>query len=153
MMVPSRGPPVRHSLLMSTKPVNTRTTTATRAGCIWHEVGHKTPFPGCGSRNATGDPDPTYSSWTPRACCRQDLCHSAASLYEQGFHHRPTGDSLQNCGQASDSQLFTSWVNPEQESWPCHVCPWAVRMVTVRSVSRTIRDWVVVRRRCRIQDH
>jgi len=28
-----------------------------------------------------------------------------------------------NYGQASDSQLFTSWVSPEQEPRPCHVCP------------------------------
>ena len=38
--VPSRGPPVRHSLQMSTKPVTTRATTATRAGCVRHGVGH-----------------------------------------------------------------------------------------------------------------
>ena len=43
-------------------------------------------------------------------------------------------------------------VNSEQESRPCHVCPRAVGMVTGRSVSRTIRDWVVARRRRRIQD-
>ena len=53
---------------------------------------------------------------------------------------------MHNCRQASDSQLITSWVSPEQESRPCHVCPWAVGMVTGRSVSRPIRDWVVVHR-------
>ena len=37
--MPSRGPPVRHSLQMSTKPVTTRATTATRAGCVRHGVG------------------------------------------------------------------------------------------------------------------
>ena len=99
--------------------------------------------------------DPTYC--TPaehrRAHCKQDLCHWAASLQEQGFHHRPTGDPLHNCRQASDSQLFTSCVSPEQEPRSCHVCPRAVGMVTTRSVSRTIRDWVVVRRCRRIQDH
>jgi len=57
--VPSRGPPVRHSLLMSTKPVNTRATTATRAGCVRHGVGHKTPFSGRGSRNAAEDLRPS----------------------------------------------------------------------------------------------
>ena len=38
--------------------------------------------------------------------------------------------------QANDSQLFTSWVSPEQESRPCHVCSRAVWMDTGRSVSR-----------------
>ena len=39
------------------------------------------------------------------AHCKQDLCHWAASLWEQGFHHRPTGDPLQNCRKASDSNF------------------------------------------------
>jgi len=56
--VSSRGPPVRHSLQMSTKPVTTRATTATRTECVRHGVGHKTPFLGCGSRNADEDPRP-----------------------------------------------------------------------------------------------
>jgi len=56
--MPSRGLPVRHSLQMSTKPVNTRATTAIRVGCVRHGVGHKTPFSGRGSRNAAEDPRP-----------------------------------------------------------------------------------------------
>ena len=40
LQVPSYGPPVRHSLQMPTKPVATRATTATRARCVWHGVGH-----------------------------------------------------------------------------------------------------------------
>jgi len=40
---------------MSTKPVTTRATTAPRAGCVQHGVGHKTPFSGRGSRNAAKD--------------------------------------------------------------------------------------------------
>ena len=71
------------------------------------------------------------------AHCKQDLRHCAASLQEQGFHHRPTGDPLHNRRQASDSQLFTSWVSPEQEPRPFHVCPRAVGTVTGWSVSRT----------------
>jgi len=54
--MPSRGPPVRHSLQMSTKPVTTRATTANRAGCVWNGVGHKTAF--SRSRNAAEDPGP-----------------------------------------------------------------------------------------------
>jgi len=57
--VPSRGPPVRHSLQMSTKPVTVRATTATRTACVRHGVGHKTPFSGRGSRNAAEDQRPT----------------------------------------------------------------------------------------------
>jgi len=83
---------------------------------------------------------------------KQDLRHWAASLYVQGLHHRPTGDPLHNCRQASDSQLLTRWVNSEQESRPCHVCARAVGMVTGRPVSRSIRDWMVVRRRRGLQD-
>jgi len=53
--VPSRGSPVRHTLQMSTKPVNTKATTASRTGCVLHGVGHKTPFSRLGSRNAAED--------------------------------------------------------------------------------------------------
>jgi len=53
--VPSRGHPVRQSLQMSTKPVTTRATTATRTGCIRRGMGHNTPFSGHGSRNAVED--------------------------------------------------------------------------------------------------
>ena len=58
--VPSRGPPVRHSLQMSTKLVTTTATTAIRVGCVRHGVGHKTPFSGAGrgSRNAAEHPRP-----------------------------------------------------------------------------------------------
>jgi len=41
---------------MSTKPVNTRATTAARAGCGQREMSHKTPFSGRGSRNPAEDP-------------------------------------------------------------------------------------------------
>ena len=50
--MPSRDPPVRHSLRMSTKPVNMGATTAPRAGRVRDGVGHKAPFSGRGSRNA-----------------------------------------------------------------------------------------------------
>jgi len=47
--------PVQHSLQMSTKPVNTRTATATRAGRVWRGMGHKTPLSSRGSKNAAED--------------------------------------------------------------------------------------------------
>jgi len=56
--VPSRGPPVRHSLQMSTKSVTTGATTVTRTGCVRHGVGQKTPFSGRGSRNSAEHPRP-----------------------------------------------------------------------------------------------
>jgi len=43
---------------MSTKPVNTRATTATWAGCVRHGVGRKPPFSRRGSRNTAEDPRP-----------------------------------------------------------------------------------------------
>jgi len=84
------------------------------------------------------------------AHCKQDQCYQAASLQEQHYSPSSTGEPLHNCRQASDSQLLTSWVSPKLEAQPCHVCPWAVGTVTGRSVSRTIRDWVVVHRHRRI---
>ena len=51
--------PLRHLLQMSTKPVNTRATTAKRTGCVRRGLGHNTPFLGRSSRNAAeGDPRP-----------------------------------------------------------------------------------------------
>jgi len=60
--------------------------------------------------------------------------------YKNKTCYHPSGDPLRNCRQASDSQLLTSWVSPEQESWPCHDCSQGVGMDTGWSVSRTIRD-------------
>jgi len=54
---------------------------------------------------------------------------------------------------ASDSQFFTSRTSPVHETQPCYVCSRAVGMGIGWSVSRTIRDWVVVRRRRMIQNH
>ena len=42
-------------LELLTKSVNLRATAATRTGCVRHEVGHQTPFSGCGSKNAAED--------------------------------------------------------------------------------------------------
>ena len=54
--------------------------------------------------------------------------------------HCTTADKL-----VSDSQLFSSWVSPEQEPQSCHICPWAVGMVTGRSVSeQSETEWLCV---------
>jgi len=65
---------------MSTKPVNTRATTATCAGRVWHGVGHKATFLGRGSRNCCRRPTTQHTPAEWGAYCRQDLCHWAASL-------------------------------------------------------------------------
>jgi len=112
-------------------------------------VGRKTPFSGRGSRNAAEDTRPNILQLNT-----EGLTANKISVIELAYKNKaPVGDPLQNCRQTSDSQLFASWVSPEQEPRPCHFCPRAFGMVTGRSVSRTIRDWVVVHRRCRIQDH
>ena len=55
--------------------------------------------------------------------------YQTVSLEEQGTRHRLSGDHWR---QASDSQLFTSWVNPEQEARPCRICSRAFGMDTGR---------------------
>jgi len=99
-------------------------------------MGHITPFSGHNSRNAAEDDPRATTQHTPAE--RRGAPESKTSVIEQlaytvraRFHHRPTGDPLHNCRQASDSQLLTSWVIPEQESRPCHVCPRAVGMVHI----------------------
>ena len=79
----------------------------------------------------------------PGAYHKQDQHYRAVSLQEQGTHH-PSGDPLNYCRQASDSQLLTSWVSPEQEAWPCYICPWVVGIDTGQLVFRAIRHWMVV---------
>jgi len=61
-------------------------------------------------------------------------------LQERGIGHRPSGDPLHNCRQVSDSQPLTSWVSPEHEAGPCHVCTRAIGMDTGRPVSWAVRD-------------
>jgi len=51
----SLGPPTGYLLQLSTKPVTVRATTATRAGCVWREMGHDMPFSGRGRRNGADD--------------------------------------------------------------------------------------------------
>ena len=83
-------------------------------------LGHKAPFSRrarkqkCCRRRTTQHTPAEHRG----AYCKQDLCHWAASLYENGFHHRPKGDPLRNCRQASNSQVLTSWVSPEQKHFP-----------------------------------
>jgi len=47
--------PVVAFLQMLTKSVTMRATTATRARCVWHGMGHNMPFSGRGNRNAAKD--------------------------------------------------------------------------------------------------
>jgi len=107
-----------------TKPVSTRATTATRAGRVRHGVDHKAPLSGRGSRNAAEDRRPNILQLNTEGLIADKISVIEQLAYKnKAFHHRPTGDPLHNCRQASDSQLLTSWVSPEQEPRPCHVCP------------------------------
>jgi len=87
--VPSRGPPVRHSLLMWTRPVTSRATAATRTGCVRYGVGHKTPFSGRGSRNAAEDPRPnilqlnTEGPHFQHITCKINTDFSCCDIYEK----------------------------------------------------------------------
>jgi len=56
-----------------------RATTATRTGCVQHGMDHKTPFSGCGSRNATKDDPRPIILQLNTAHYQQDLHHWAAS--------------------------------------------------------------------------
>jgi len=70
------------------------------------------------------------ASWTCRyesnhsmrtGCVRRGLDRNTP-LSRRGSipaRHRPSVDPLRYCRQASDSQLLTSWVIPEQETPPC----------------------------------
>jgi len=102
---------------------------ATRAGCVRREWVLGTSFskrPCC-----RGWPKAQYSAAGHRGAHRkQAQRYWWASLQEQSTSHRPTGDLLHYCGQASDSQLLTSWVSPEQErlftsSWTGH---WSIKL-------------------------
>jgi len=111
---------------MLAKPFATRVTTTTRARYVQHGLGRKTSFSRRGSISAAGnDPKPRILQMNSEGLTAQ----------------------LHNCRQASDSQLLTSWVNPEQEARTCHLCPRVVGMVSGESVSWAIRGWVFVRRR------
>jgi len=153
--VPSRGAPIRHSLQMSLKPATTRATTATLAGCIKLGLGHNMPFSGWSSRNpAEDDPRPNIPQLNTKG-----LTANKISLSEQlAYKSKAFMIVLQQTRcTAADKLVIPNFSLAEsvlqQESRPCHVCPRAVGMVTGRTVSRTIRDWVVVRRRRRIYNH
>jgi len=94
--------------------LRTKVAIATRAGCVWRGMVLGTSFskrPYC-----QGWPKAQYSAAGHRGAHRkQDQRHWWASLQEQGTSHRPTGDLVHYCGQASDYQFLTSWVSPEQE--------------------------------------
>jgi len=76
-------------LEMSTKPVNMRATTATRAGCARHGVGHKAPFSGRGSRNAAEDPLPNRLQLNT-----EGLITDKISVIEQlAYRTRPSSSS------------------------------------------------------------
>ena len=136
-----------------------RATTTIRTRCVQPGMGHTPPFSRRSSWNAAeGDPRPNILQLNTEGLTENKISVIEQLAYKNKAYHRPTGDPLCNCRQASDSQLLTTWVNSEQQSRPCHLCPransyWWIGVVTGRSVPRTIRDLVVVHRRRRIQNH
>jgi len=83
--VPSRGPPVRHWLLMSTELANTSAITATHAGRVRHGVGHKVAFSGHGRRNAAEDPRPNILQLNT-----EELTADTISVIEQlAYENKP----------------------------------------------------------------
>ena len=141
--MPSRGSPCMKLLRMSTKAVTMRATTATRAGCVQCGLGRETPGARLDSSRAAAEDDPRPSILLRNT---KGFIANKISIIEQiAYKNKAFIIVLQEthcktCRQTSDLQLLTSWVSPEQEPRPCHVCPWAFGMVTGRSVSRTIRD-------------
>jgi len=110
---------------MSTKPVTTRATTANRAGCVRYGVGHKTPFSGRSSRDAAEDPRPNMLQLNTEGLTANNISFieqlaskNKAFIIVLQETHCTTADKL-----VSDSQLFSSWVSPEQEPQSCHICP------------------------------
>jgi len=103
------------------KSVDTRTTTATRAGCARRGLGRNPHFSRRGGPVAEDDLRLSYTTAEHLRVHRiQDQCFRAASLQEQGTRHRPSLDPLHYRRQASDSHLLTSWVSAVEDEWLCH---------------------------------
>jgi len=106
---------------MLTKPVDTRATTASRAGCLRRGLGRKTPFQGA----ATASLVPRIAE-DPAYCSSEGLTASKISVIEQlAYKNKALVIVLQEthcttAQTAGDSQLFTSWVSPEEEARPCN---------------------------------
>jgi len=72
---------------------------------------------------------------------KKDQRYRATSLEKQVIRHHPSGDPP----HTSDSQLLTSWTNPEQEARPCHARSWAVGMPLVdQSPEHSGTEWLCV---------
>jgi len=129
---------VRHSLQMSTKPVTTRATTATHAGCVRREMGHKTPFSGHGSRNvAENDPRPNILQLNT-----EGVTENKISVIEQlAYKNKAFIIVLQetHCTNA-DKLVIPNFSLAGSILSRNHVSSQAVGIATGHSVSRTIRD-------------
>ena len=120
--LPSRGLPARHSLQMSTKPVTTRATTATRAGCVQRGMCQTTPFSGRGSRNAAGNlTQKCCRTWPPAqytpaehrgAHCKQDLYDWAETKHlsmHVGLSHMSLSTKQVMCSELTMHSDLMMW--------------------------------------------
>jgi len=130
-----------------------RATTATHAGCVQRGMGQTTAFSRRGSSNAAEDDSrPNIIQLNTEGLTDNKIF----DIEQWAYKNKAFIVVLQETHCTTADKLvipnFSRWFNPEQELRPCHVCPRAVGIFTGRSVSRTIRDWVGVRRRRRLQD-
>jgi len=92
---------------------------------------------------------PTKLSRGPQKDCRPQFENHWSTRTRHSSLLSFRGNPLSHCTaadklEASDSHRLTNWVTPEQEPRPCHICPRAVVIDTDRTISRAIREWVVV---------
>ena len=140
--------PIRYSLQLSTKPVTMRATTATCAGCIRHGMGQNTPFTECGSIPA--------AEYGPRPNILQlntegPTVNKISVIEQLAYKNKVFITVLQEAPcTTADKLVIPSFSLAGSVLSRNHEL---ATFAHERSVSRTIRDWVLVHRRCRIKDH
>jgi len=84
-----------------TKPVGSRATTVTRAGCVQRGLGRNTPFSRRGSRNAAeDDPRPSIIQLNTEGLTENKISVIEQLAFKKAFifilqeTHRPTADNL-----------------------------------------------------------
>ena len=76
--------PVAAFLERLSESVNLRATAATRTGCVWHGVGHQTPFSGRGSRNAVEDLRPNILQLNTEGLTAEKI----SVIEQQGYRNK-----------------------------------------------------------------
>jgi len=125
----------------ATKPVDTRATIATRAGCFWCGLGRNTPFHRRDSISSAED-DRRSSILQLNT---ENLTVSRISIIEQlACKNKAVVIILQGTHCTTADKLvtpnFSLWISPEEEARPCHVCSRVDGMDTSQPVSTAMRD-------------